>query len=672
MRVLGAIPRVVLALTAGVGTSFAQMTIVNGASYVSSQPMAPGSFATVFGENLCSQTMAAQWIGPGQLPTSLGGCSVAVNGTPAMMHYVSPEQINFVVPEDMGDGMADVVVGTGSGELSGSMLIGRAGPGVFAMNGMGIGEGAMLHGTLWQRGPFSVTTDGQPTYVSIFLTGLDPSTTPAVSIAGVPVEVTFWGNVPGNVGLQQINTVLPPEIAGAGRVPVTVTSNGQVSNVTYMEVLPTTEMMQGMPGWGSGMMVAENTRRGREASYMAFNPANNTVLVTDENDDAIRVISLDSKTTVATITLPADSEAHSIAVNETGTLAAVALSRQAAVALIDLVQDNAISVIGTGYYPARLAFSGTDLLVTNAGSGTVSKVDTNTRTVTGNIQTGFGPFGIAAAGNLAVVTNIRGGSLSLIDLTDDSVTEIPLPAGTRPHEAAISLNVHKALITTPMTNGFLILDLDTKQISQVETGVWNAMGPGAAVAHDNLAFVANQMSASVTVVDLSTGTVVKTFPVDPGPRALALNSAGDRLLALSEATGVLDIVDLTSYNITARINAVETEREDTWALPLISAINPTSGAAGGPSFTLTISGSNLQGVREIEFYFAGGGMMGGSRGEDPNIKVTNVQVNAAGTEVTATVQIGSQAVSGTRVIRLETDHGEMMGPMFNSFFTVTN
>ena len=34
----------------------------------------------------------------GQLPTSLGGCSVTVNGTSAMMHYASPGQINFIVP----------------------------------------------------------------------------------------------------------------------------------------------------------------------------------------------------------------------------------------------------------------------------------------------------------------------------------------------------------------------------------------------------------------------------------------------------------------------------------------------------------------------------------------------------------------------------------------------
>ncbi|MBI3278926.1 MAG: hypothetical protein HYZ57_03680 [Acidobacteria bacterium] len=78
----------------------------------------------------------------------------------------------------------------------------------------------------------------------------------------------------------------------------------------------------------------------------------------------------------------------------------------------------------------------------------------------------------------------------------------------------------------------------------------------------------------------------------------------------------------------------------------------------------------------------GGGMMGGGTGgttgggpmgghEDVNIRVSNVQVNSAGTQITATVQILAAASAGTRQVHLETDEGEVMGPMWNSLFTVT-
>lgn len=667
-----------LTLSGCLGNASAQMTAVNGASFDSTQPMAPGSFATVFGQNLCSQTAAGDWIAPGQLPTSLGSCSVAVNGMPAMLQYVSHGQINFVVPQNLGPGMGTVNVNNGSQTLSGSMMVGQAGPGVFAMNGMGMGQGAMLHGTLWSAGPFSTTTNSQMTPVAMFVTGLDLSAKPMVSIGGVPADVTWYGNAPGYVGLQQININMPAAVAGSGRVPVTVTSDGQTSNVTFITILPTNAMMQGIPGWGSGMMMGENAPRGHELSFMASNPANNTALVTDENDDVVRVISLDSGSTTATITLPQGSQADEIAVNAAGTLAAVTLSAKGSVALIDLNLNQVLAVIATGNYPSHAAFSGANLLVTNGASGTVSVIDTTARTVTQTITVGSGPSGISANNAVAVVTNLQAGSLSLINLANYGVSSVPLPAGVRPYGVAVSAN--KAVITTPMSNGFLILDLGTRAITSVDTGVWNAMGPGAVVVNGSLAYIANQMTASVTVVDLAAAKVVKTFPVDPGPQALAVNPNKNQLLVLAAGTGTLDVVDMGSYSITARLNAGATERQGNWILPLISSMSPNTATAAAPMFTITIAGSNFQGVKDLEFELmgmqSGGGMMGGGTGsgmggEDTNIKVSNVQVNSGGTQITASVQILGSAAAGTRVVRLQTDRGEVMGPTSANLFTVT-
>ena len=465
------------------GAAFGQMTAVNGASLDPNQPMAPGSFATVFGQNLCGQTAAGGWIAPGQLPTTLGNCSIA-----------------------------------------------------------------------------------------------------------------------------------------------------------------------------------------------------------DENDDVVRVISMGSNSTTATITLPSGSQAHAIAVNAAGTLAAVALSAKASVALIDLARNQVTAVVGTGYYPSRLAFAGTSLLVTNQAGGTVSVIDTNSRTVARTVQVGLGPSGIAATASLAVVANMQAGTLSTINLSTYAVSNIALPAGSRPYEVAVSEAANKALISTPMSNGFLILDLGAGTVTTVDTSVWSAIGPGSIATSGNFAFIANMMSASITVVDLAGGKVVKTFPVDPGPRALAVNPAKNQLLVLAEGTGTLDVVDLGSYSITTRLDAGATERQGNWPLASTSSMTPGAAAAGA-TFTLTMTGTNLQGVTGLEFDLIGtqsggpgGGMMGGGMGggmgqgqgtADPNIKVSGVQVNPAGTQITASVQILSAATPGTRQVRLETNHGEVMGPMFTNFFTVT-
>src|SRR6266536_4132072 len=148
-----------LAIFGSSGIASAQMSVVNGASFDPAQPIAPGSFASIFGQSLCPQTMAGDWVAPGQLPSTLGGCSVAVNGAPAMMQYVSPGQFNFIMPAGAGSGQATVMVNNGSQMMTGNVAAGVAGPGMFAANGMGMGEGAMLNAAMWQMGPFSTTTN---------------------------------------------------------------------------------------------------------------------------------------------------------------------------------------------------------------------------------------------------------------------------------------------------------------------------------------------------------------------------------------------------------------------------------------------------------------------------------------------------------------------------------
>lgn len=668
-------PILILLSIVGLNACYAQMTVVNAASLQAGPPLAPGSFASIFGEGLCPQTVVGDPTGAGQFPTTLGGCSLMVGGTPARMQYVSPGQVNFLVPQSVSPGNPSVTLNNGSNMMNGSIAVGPAGPGMFAMTGMGMGQGAMLHGTLWTAGPFSTTTNGQTTPVAIYVTGLDLSTKPAVSLGGVPAEVTWWGNVADYPGLQQINISLPMNVAGAGRVPVTVTSSGVMSNVTEMTLLPTSAMMAGMPGWATGMTVQENVPRGHEMASLVFNPANNTALVADANDDVVRVISLVSSSTTATITLPARSIANAVAIDSAGQYAAVALSAQASVALIDLSKNQVAAVIGTGYYASHVVFSGSSLLVTNGASGTVSVIDVASRVVTRTINVGFGPSGIAVSGNTAVVANFQEGSLSLVNLTDFTTSTVNLPAGSRPHEIAISAN-GQAVITNPMSNGVLLFNLSTKAVTAVDLGIWNAMGPGAVVTNGSLAYVANQMTSGVTVLDLNAAKVLKTFSVDPGPRCLAVNSAANRLFVLSEGTGTLDVVDLVTSSIVARLDAGDTERQGTWVMPFITSVSPNTAAAGS-TLTLTVNGSNFQGVKDIEFHIAStqaGGMMGGGMGvmgaEDPNIKVSNLQVNASGTQITATVQILSAAAAGPRQVRIETDWGEIMGMTATSLFTI--
>ena len=84
----------------------------NDASFFSA-PLAPGSVAALYPIATVNQfgSITAKFSGSFPIATTLGGVQVLVGGTPAPLYYVSPGQINFIVPMNTpGSGTADVVV----------------------------------------------------------------------------------------------------------------------------------------------------------------------------------------------------------------------------------------------------------------------------------------------------------------------------------------------------------------------------------------------------------------------------------------------------------------------------------------------------------------------------------------------------------------------------------
>ena len=75
--------------------------------------------------------------------------------------------------------------------------------------------------------------------------------------------------------------------------------------------------------------------------------------------------------------------------------------------------------------PAGVAFDGTNIWVTNQGSGTVSKINPSTNTVTATVTVGSfgsGPSGVAFDGTNIWVTNRGSGTVSKINPTTNTVT----------------------------------------------------------------------------------------------------------------------------------------------------------------------------------------------------------------------------------------------------------
>src|SRR5205085_5530503 len=164
--------------------------------------------------------------------------TLTVNGRAAELLYVSPTQINFVVPAGTEPGMASVVVRNHDGyESHGTSTILPAAPGVFTEAGNGTGAAIALEATTLLRTPFDpLDEQNNPRRLIIFATGVRHAASVSVQIGGRALTVETVMPVPDLSGLDQIHVVLARQLRGAGVVPLVVRADGRDSNPTTIQI----------------------------------------------------------------------------------------------------------------------------------------------------------------------------------------------------------------------------------------------------------------------------------------------------------------------------------------------------------------------------------------------------------------------------------------------------
>lgn len=214
------------------------LAIVSAASY--SATVAPGSFATILGAGLSTQIAQAQVDANGNFPTELGGVTVQVNGVSAQILYVSPAQINTLIPAQVQPGSAKVVVQSSTGlALQGTANVQAVAPGIFTLDASG--QGAILNAVTFTAGPFNPDTAANPgcdkrTRLAIFATGLHAASASNVSVvahdstgASWNLGVEYAGATQTN-GLDQVNVVIPGDLNAGGTMTLAVTAGAATSN----------------------------------------------------------------------------------------------------------------------------------------------------------------------------------------------------------------------------------------------------------------------------------------------------------------------------------------------------------------------------------------------------------------------------------------------------------
>jgi uncharacterized protein (TIGR03437 family) len=266
----GAATPAALRVDLNVGTNkvpvLGESPMLNAASFATDgmpgHAVAAGAIVSIFGLNF-SNTIAAAATVP--LPTELNGLTVKLNGIPAPLFFVSPEQVNAQLPFGVEAGPAVVVVEREGFESEERTVdLAAASPAIFTLAATGSGQGIVLHANSAElAAPTGIGVRGRPAragdILTILATGLgavvpaiseglnscDPDgvcapdfsnlilretvARPVISIGGVLIpddDVLFSGLAPEFVGVYQISFRLAAGVAPGDAVPVILGIDG--------------------------------------------------------------------------------------------------------------------------------------------------------------------------------------------------------------------------------------------------------------------------------------------------------------------------------------------------------------------------------------------------------------------------------------------------------------
>jgi uncharacterized protein (TIGR03437 family) len=240
--------------------SFSTITNVQATSF-SGLALASEAIATAFGFGLAATAAAAD---SSPLPTELAGTQVTIRDSGgreglAPLFYVSPGQINYLVPHGAALGAATVTVTSASGAVStGPIEIARVAPGLFTANASGSGLAAATALRVGADGsrsyepvvrfdaaqnrfvavPIDLGEASDQVFLLLFGSGLRDGATDAasVTVGGEPAEVVYAGAQGSYAGLDQVNVRVPRELAGRGEVDVVMIVGGLAANTVRVSI----------------------------------------------------------------------------------------------------------------------------------------------------------------------------------------------------------------------------------------------------------------------------------------------------------------------------------------------------------------------------------------------------------------------------------------------------
>lgn len=288
---------------------------------------------------------------------------------------------------------------------------------------------------------------------------------------------------------------------------------------------------------------------GLEPYGLATTPDMKTTYVVNYGSNSVSVINLETNSVVATI--PVENNPYLIAITPDGTQAYVTNYHSDTVSVINTSTNTVTQTINVGSNPYAVVVSpnGERAYVINYGGGDVSVIDTSSNTLIQTVTVGLHPYFPAVSLDNAYlyVPNYGDGTVSIINTTTYAVTALTING----YAQTVFITPDGAKAYVPLyyqDNLIYIIDTATNTPDgtiTVEQGPYSV----AFTADGATAYVGNYDGESVSIVDVATGTVVRTLSIGVKPDMLALTPDETQIASVNEP-GFLLLMNTLTQNVT--------------------------------------------------------------------------------------------------------------------------
>jgi uncharacterized protein (TIGR03437 family) len=226
-----------------------QESTVVGSSAAGVAVVASGSLGSIYGVNLAQATQQATSL---PLPSSLGGVTVTVldaagHSAVGSLLYVSPGQINFLMPQGLATGVATFTINNGTNTpVTAIGAVGQVAPTIYSITGTGVGLASATAlsipatGTATALSVSPIDLSGSaPVYLTLYGTGIRNRSSldnVLVTINGISLPALYAGPQPSFAGLDQLNVQLTPNLRGSGVSNIVIKVDQHQANTVTVNI----------------------------------------------------------------------------------------------------------------------------------------------------------------------------------------------------------------------------------------------------------------------------------------------------------------------------------------------------------------------------------------------------------------------------------------------------